>query len=146
MAQTHSEPKPPFPPQHIDPPGDESKMDPAPRYTAPSYRAAGKLRDRIALITGGDSGIGRAVALLYAREGADVAIVYLEEEENDARTTERAITEQGRKAVLLPGDVRDPAFCARAVEQVVQRFGRIDILVNNAAVQKHRSAITEISD
>jgi NAD(P)-dependent dehydrogenase (short-subunit alcohol dehydrogenase family) len=146
MTTTDTQPRPPFPPQDIEPPGDESKMDPAPRYAASSYRAAGKLRDRIALVTGGDSGIGRAVALLYAREGADVAIVYLAEEENDARVTADSIKDQGREALLIPGDVRDQAFCASAVETVVARFGRIDILVNNAAFQKHRSGISEISD
>ena len=104
-------PKPPYPPQHQEPPGDESKLRPRPRYEAPEYMAAGKLRDRVALVTGGDSGIGRAVAVLFAREGADVAITYLPEEKKDAEETRTAITSAGRRALLLPGDLTDPSFC-----------------------------------
>jgi NAD(P)-dependent dehydrogenase (short-subunit alcohol dehydrogenase family) len=124
----------------------ESKVDPRPRYEAPQYRAAGKLEGKIALVTGGDSGIGRSVAVLYAREGADVAIVYLPQEQSDAEETERAIEQEGRQALLIPGDVTDPEFCRQAVEQTVQEFGRLDVLVNNAAFQQHQEGLEELSD
>ncbi|HET6628792.1 MAG TPA: SDR family oxidoreductase [Woeseiaceae bacterium] len=139
-----SKPKPPFPPQDLEQPGLESRMDPEPRYEADSYRPAGKLEGKAALITGGDSGIGRAVAVMYAREGADVALVYLDEEQEDADTTRREIERCGRKALLIPGDVKDAEFCRRAVEQTVERFGRLDVLVNNAAFQKHRKSLGDI--
>lgn len=138
-------PRPPFPPQEIDPPGQESKMRPKPRFEAPAYRPASKLDGKVALITGGDSGIGRAVAVMFAREGADLALIYLHEEARDAKTTEQAIREAGREALLLPGDVRDEAFCGEAVSAVIERFGRLDILVNNAAIQFHRDVIEDIS-
>ncbi len=140
-----SKPKPPFPPQNLEPPGLESRMDPQPRYDADSYRPAGKLEGKAALVTGGDSGIGRAVAVIFAREGADVALVYLDEEQEDAETTRAEIERCGREALLLPGDVRDPAFCEGAVASTVEHFGRLDILVNNAAFQKHRDSLDEIS-
>ena len=146
MARSETYPKPPFPPQHQEKPGLESRIRPRPRYTAPEYRAAGKLDGCAALVTGGDSGIGRAVAVLFAREGADVAIVYLPEEESDARTTERAVQDEGATAVLIPGDVRDPRFCAAAVERTVATFGHLDVLVNNAAYQQHQESITDITD
>ena len=120
-------------------------MDPKPRFDADSYRPAGKLEGKTALVTGGDSGIGRAVAVIFAREGADVALVYLHEEQQDAETTRSAIEHCGRKALLVPGDVTDPAFCESAVEQTVERFGRLDVLVNNAAFQKHRKSLGDIS-
>jgi NAD(P)-dependent dehydrogenase (short-subunit alcohol dehydrogenase family) len=120
-------------------------MRPRPHFTAPQYRSAGKLEGLVALITGGDSGIGRSVAYLYAREGADVAIVYLPEEQSDADETCRAVSEAGREALLIPGDVTDPAFCEGAVEETVRHFGKLDILVNNAAYQQHRGCIDEIS-
>src|SRR5437764_2213037 len=126
-------PKPPFPAQHQAKPGIESKVRPRPQYDAPTYRGSGKLGGRVALITGGDSGIGRAVAVLYAREGANVGIVYLPEEQSDAEVTESAVVGEGRRCLLIPGDVRDSAFCDRAVQATVQAFGLIDILVNNAA-------------
>src|SRR3954465_15439152 len=132
MSQTKEMPKAPLPPQRQEGPGIESEMDPKPRYQAPRYRAAGKLQGRVALITGGDSGIGRAVAVLYAREGADVAIVYLAQEQSDAEETRSAVHAEGRKALLLPGDVTQPAFCREAVERTVKQFGKLDILVNNA--------------
>ncbi len=138
-------PKPPFPEQPISEPGLESKMDPRPRYEAEKYRAAGKLTDKTALVTGGDSGIGRAVCNLFSREGADVALVYLPEEQIDAEETRSIIEGNGRKAVLIPGDVRDPEFCRGAVEQVIQALGKLDVLVNNAAHQKHRAGLEEIS-
>jgi NAD(P)-dependent dehydrogenase (short-subunit alcohol dehydrogenase family) len=139
-------PKPPFPPQHQRKPGLEAAMKPRPQYAAPHYRGADKLKDKVALITGGDSGIGRAVAVLYAREGADVAIVYLAEEEEDARETQRAVEREGRRCVLLPGDVRSSAFCDAAVDATVRQLGHLDVLVNNAAFQQHQQRIEDISD
>jgi NAD(P)-dependent dehydrogenase (short-subunit alcohol dehydrogenase family) len=114
-------------------------------YEAPGYKGSGKLKDMAAIITGGDSGIGRAVAVLYAREGADVAIIYLNEHE-DAEETKRAVEKEGRKCMLISGDVADSAFCKRAVDKAVSEFGRLDILVNNAAFQEHAGDITQISD
>jgi len=143
--RTMKEPKPPFPPQHQKKPGLESKLTPRPRYKAPLYREAGKLEGMKALITGGDSGIGRAVAHLFAREGADVAICFLAEESGDAEETAAAIRKLERECILLPGDVRDPAFCESAVRDTVAAFGTLDILVNNAAFQQHQDDIMSIS-
>lgn len=140
------QPMPPFPKQHQDKPGIESKLDPRPRYHAPSYRAADKLRDKVALITGGDSGIGRAVAVLFAREGADVAIAYLPIEQSDAEETRKAIEAEGQRALLLAGDLTDPDFCCEIVEQTVKTFGKLDIVVNNAAFQQHQEGIDQLSD
>ena len=131
------QPKPPFPPQPLEPPGIEGDMDPRPRYRAPMYRAAGKLDGDVALVTGGDSGIGRSVAVLFAREGADVAIIYLPQEQSDAEETAGAIETEGRRALLIPGDVSDPEFCRTAVEHCVEVLQRLAILVNNAATQQH---------
>ncbi len=111
MPKVQQEPKGPMPPQEQPKPGLESKMTPRPHYQAPLYKGAGKLKGKVALITGGDSGIGRAVAVLYAREGADVAIVYLAAEQSDAEETKRAVEKEGRQCLLLPGDVTDAAFC-----------------------------------
>jgi NAD(P)-dependent dehydrogenase (short-subunit alcohol dehydrogenase family) len=133
------EPKPPFPEQHLDDPGIEAQLQVKPRYQAERYRSAGKLHDKIALITGGDSGIGRAVAVLFAREGADVAIVHLPEETIDAEETAHAVGDEGRSALLIAGDVTEIDFCRQAVEKTIERFGRLDILVNNAAAQQHQS-------
>jgi len=139
------QPTPPFPEQHQEKPGIESKLDPKPRYEARAYRPAGKLADKAALITGGDSGIGRAVAVMFAREGADVAIVYLPVEQSDAEETQHAVEKAGREALLIPGDVSEPAFCQSAVDQVVKAFGRLDILVNNAAFQNRQPSLEDIT-
>jgi NAD(P)-dependent dehydrogenase (short-subunit alcohol dehydrogenase family) len=146
MARTKAHPQPPFPPQHQPKPGIESKIRPQPEFKAPEYRGADKLKGSVALITGGDSGIGRAVAVLFAREGADVAIVYLPVEESDALTTREAVEAEGRRALLIPGDVQQSNFCAEAVERTVHTFGRLDILVNNAAYQQHQKSIEDITD
>src|SRR5438270_2537262 len=113
------EPAAPLPAQHQPHPGIEAKIDPRPRYAAPHYHGSGKLLDKVALITGGDSGIGRSVAVLYAREGADVAIVYLPEEQVDAEETRDAVEKEGRRAMLIPGDVSKSEFCKKAVEKTV---------------------------
>jgi len=139
------QPKPPFPEQHQEPPGLESKLQPRPHYQAPLYRGSEKLKDKAALITGGDSGIGRAVAVLFAREGADVALVYLPEEQSDAEETRQAVESEGRKALLLSGDVSQPAFCQDAVARAVKAYGKLDILVNNAAFQKHQEGLENIT-
>ena len=147
MAQAlHDKPKPPFPQQHQQKPGSEAELTPKPRYRAPAYKAAGKLHGKAALVTGGDSGIGRAVATLFAREGANVAVVYLAEEQRDADETKQAIEDAGGTALLIPGDVRDPSFCHRAVEETVKTLGGLDILVNNAAFQNQQKTIDEITD
>jgi len=145
IERAESYPKPPLPKQHQPSPGLESKVHPRPKYEAPEYRAAGKLEGKVALITGGDSGIGRAVALLYAREGADVAIVYLAEEQPDADETRAAIEAVGREALLIPGDVTDPDFCVTAVEQTVAAYGHLDILVNNAGYQQNQVAFEDVT-
>jgi NAD(P)-dependent dehydrogenase (short-subunit alcohol dehydrogenase family) len=139
-------PKNPLPAQHQDKPGVESKMTPRPRYKAPHYRSAGKLEGKVALITGGDSGIGRAVAVLYAKEGADVAITYLSEEESDARETRSAVEAERRRCILLEGDLTDSEFCKTIVDRTVQELGGLDIVVNNAAFQQHRGSLEELSD
>ncbi|HKT52126.1 MAG TPA: SDR family oxidoreductase [Candidatus Angelobacter sp.] len=139
-------PRPPFPSQHQQKPGEESKIDPRPRYKAPAYRGSEKLKDKVALITGGDSGIGRAVAVLYAREGADVAIIYLAEEQRDAEESCEAVEAEGRRCMLIPGDVSNAKFCRWAVQQVVDEFGKLDILVNNAAFQQHQKSIEELTE
>lgn len=146
MATTAGQPTPPFPKQRHEKPGIESDLEPRPRYEAPEYRPAGKLTDKVALITGGDSGIGRAVAVIYAREGADVAIVYLPEEQSDAEDTKAAVEKAGRRALLLAGDLSDAAFCQAAVERTVEEFGRLDILVNNAAYQNQQESLEDLSD
>lgn len=139
------EPKPPFKKQHQQPPGLESALDPAPRFEAQRYKAAGKLNGQVALITGGDSGIGRAVAVLYAREGADVAIVYLPDEQSDAEDTRALVEAEGRVCELMPGDLVDAAFCDEVIERTVGAFGRLDILVSNAA-QQSRKKLEELDD
>jgi NAD(P)-dependent dehydrogenase (short-subunit alcohol dehydrogenase family) len=121
-------------------------MTPRPKYEGAAYKAAGKLEGQVALITGGDSGIGRSVAVLYAKEGADVAIVYLPAEESDAQVTRRKIEEQGRTALLLAGDICDRQFCQDAVKRVVTELGKLDILVNNAAYQQSQKALEDINE
>ena len=144
-SKTSKQPRPPFPPQHQPKPGIEARMKPRPRYEAPAYREAGKLEGLVALITGGDSGIGRAVAVLYAREGADIGIVYLPAEQVDAEETAKAVEEAGRTCVLIPGDVTEPGFCLEAVRRVTRELGRLDILVNNAAYQQHQEDIESLT-
>jgi NAD(P)-dependent dehydrogenase (short-subunit alcohol dehydrogenase family) len=137
-------PKPPHPSQQQDPPGLESEMDPKPDYGEESYKGSGKLEGKAAVITGGDSGIGRAVALAFAREGADVLISYLSEE-SDAKETARVVEASGRKCVTIPGDIQDEAHCRAIIDRAVKEFGKVDILVNNAAFQMSRESIEEIS-
>ena len=129
-------PVPPLPMDHLDKPGLEADLSLKPMYDNPHYKGSGKLQDRVALITGGDSGIGRAVAVFFAREGADVGIVYLDEDE-DAKDTQRAVEAEGRTCLLIKGDVASHAFCKDAVARTVKEFGKLDILVNNAAFQEH---------
>lgn len=133
-----------LPPQVQDhQPGHETEMNPRPEYE-PRYPGSDRLKGKTALITGGDSGIGRAVAVLFAREGADIAILYLNENE-DAQATKRLVEREGRKCVTIAGDVGDPAFCRSAVDKVIQEFGKLDVLVNNAAEQHPKGEITEIT-
>lgn len=145
-VQMQQEPKPPFPQGKLDKPGLEHEMSPRPQYEAPLYKAGGKLIGKAALITGGDSGIGRAVAVLYAREGADVAITHLPAEQSDADETRLAVEKEGRRCLLLAGDLTDAAFCGFVVERTVHEFGKLDILVNNAAHQNRKKDVGEISD
>ncbi|MCS6582361.1 SDR family oxidoreductase [Curtobacterium citreum] len=128
------------------PPGSDQELTPEADHGEESYRGSGKLTGKRAVITGGDSGIGKAVAIAFAREGADVLISYLPEEEDDAKDTKRWIEEAGRKAVLFPGDVSDPAYCRSVIDQAVSELGGLDVLVNNAAYQMTHETIEEISD
>ncbi|HEY8561333.1 MAG TPA: SDR family oxidoreductase [Pyrinomonadaceae bacterium] len=144
--QQEEQPKSPMPAQKQPKPGIEAKMDPKPEFLAPKYKGSGKLEGKAAIVTGGDSGIGRAVAVLYAREGANVAIVYLPEEEVDAKETARHVENEGGKCLLIPGDVKDSKFCAEAIEKTVKEFGKLDVLVNNAAFQQHQKSPEEITD
>jgi NAD(P)-dependent dehydrogenase (short-subunit alcohol dehydrogenase family) len=146
ISPGQNEPRPPFPKQHQEGPGIESKLDPRPRYKAEAYRPAGKLKDKVALITGGDSGIGRAVALLYAREGAQVAITYLPEEQSDADDTRKAIEGVGGTCLAIAGDLTEAAFCDNVVEQTVQHFGKLDILVANAGHQNRKPTLQDVTD
>lgn len=140
------EPKPPFPKQHQKSPGLESELDPAPRYQAAAYRPAAKLEDKVALITGGDSGIGRAVAVLFAREGANVAINYLPEEQSDAEETQREVERHGVECFAIPGNIAKSEVCDDLVEKTVQHFGKLDILVSNAAYQRRKDSLDDLSD
>lgn len=132
-----------FPPQEQQVPGHQSEMDPKPIIIRDSYKGAEKLKGKVALITGGDSGIGQSVAVHYAREGADVAIIYLSED-NDAQTTKKLVEAEGQKCLLLRGDLRDEKFCQQSVRQVVDEFGKLNILVNNAAEQHPAKSIEEV--
>jgi NAD(P)-dependent dehydrogenase (short-subunit alcohol dehydrogenase family) len=138
-------PVPPLPGQHLAKPGLEETLELAPMYDAPHYKGSEKLAGKVALITGGDSGIGRAVAVLYAREGADVAVAYLSEHE-DAEETKRAVENEGRRCILISGDVADSEFCREAVARTVTQLGRLDVLVNNAAFQEHVGEFEGLSD
>lgn len=137
------EPKPPYPAQHQPPPGLESKMNPQPDYGEDSYKGSGKLQGKVALITGADSGIGRAVALAFAREGADILISYLTEE-SDAQETVRVVKEAGRRAIAVGGDIGDEGHCQQLVQRALQEFGRLDILVNNAGFQMNHKGLADI--
>ncbi len=134
-----------LPAQHLKKPGIEADLELEPRFLAPDYVGSNKLQDMVAIVTGGDSGIGRAVSVLFAREGADVAIVYLSEHE-DARKTQEFVEREGRKCVLIPGDVKSVKFCEQAVEKTIKELGKLDILVNNAAFQMHSERIEEITE
>ena len=145
QAGLTKQPEGPLPARRLAKPGHESDLALRPRFAAPGYLGSGKLEGMSAVITGGDSGIGRAVAVLFAREGADVAIVYLNEHA-DAEETARHVEAEGRRCVLIPGDVKSAAFCKRAVTKAVKAFGRLDVLVNNAAFQSHADDIEDISE
>jgi len=145
QAGAREYPAPPFPKQHLKKPGHETELDLKPMWDAPFYKGSGKLEGKVALITGGDSGIGRAVAVLFAREGADVAIAHLEEDD-DARVTKAAIEKEGRRAIVIAGDVADPSFAEEAVARVVKELGGLDILVNNAAFQEHVTAFEDLTE
>jgi NAD(P)-dependent dehydrogenase (short-subunit alcohol dehydrogenase family) len=134
-----------LPAQHVEKPGREAELELAPRFMAPDYRGSAKLQDFTALITGGDSGIGRAVAVLFAREGADVAVAYHSSTE-DAEETCRRVEAEGRQCLLLQGDVKSSAWCESAVAQVIARFGKLDVLVNNAAFQEHAASLEDLDD
>jgi len=138
-------PTPPFPAQPQPVPGSQRKMQPQPDCGEQSYTGSGRLKDKVALITGGDSGIGRAVAIAFAREGADIALAYWEEHE-DAKETAHWVEQAGRQCLLLPGDLADKAVCQDTVAKTVERFGRIDVLVNNAAFQMTRQSLEDIPD
>jgi NAD(P)-dependent dehydrogenase (short-subunit alcohol dehydrogenase family) len=145
QAGARAQPVTPLPSQHLQKPGVEAEMVLEPQFLAPSYEGSHKLRGKVALITGGDSGIGRAVAVLYAREGADVAIAYLSEDE-DARETQRCVEAEGQSCVLIPGDVKNAAFARKAVEKTLKEFGQLDILVNNAAFQEHADTLEDLDE
>lgn len=138
-------PVPPFREQHQSKPGSEELLDPAPMYDAPFWKGSGKLEGKVAIITGGDSGIGRSVAVLYAREGADIAVIYLSEHE-DAEQTRLAVADEGKDCLLISGDITDRDFCKKAVAQVVAKFGTVDVLVNNAAFQLHVNAFEDLTE
>jgi NAD(P)-dependent dehydrogenase (short-subunit alcohol dehydrogenase family) len=144
QAGARKYPEPPFPKQHQKKPGEEFRLDPAPMYEAPFWKGSGKLEGMAAIVTGGDSGIGRAVAVLFAREGCDVAICHLDEE-RDAEETRAAVEAEGRKAIVLKGDVSDPKFSEAAVKATLDAFGRLDVVVPNAAFQEHVEALEDLT-
>jgi len=145
QAGAREYPAPPYPKQHLKKPGVEADLELQPMWDAPFYQGSGKLADKVALITGGDSGIGRSVAVLFAREGCDVAIAYLDEDE-DAQATKAAVEKEGRRAILIPGDVADPKFAKAAVAKTIKGLGKLDILVNNAAFQEHVQSFADLTD
>ena len=144
QAGARKYPEPPFPKQHQRKPGEEFRLDPAPMYEAPFWKGSGKLDGMAAIITGGDSGIGRAVAVLFAREGCDIAICHLDED-RDAEDTRAAVEAEGRKAIILKGDVSDPAFSDAAVKATLEAFGRLDVVIPNAAFQEHVEALEDLT-
>lgn len=144
QAGARKYPEPPFPEQHHPKPGMEYKIDPAPMYDAPYYIGSKKLDGKVALITGGDSGIGRAVAVLFAREGADIAISYLSEHK-DAEDTKKAVEAEGKRCILIPGDVSNRDHCRKCVAKTVMEFSRLDVLVNNAAFQYHAKKFEDLT-
>ncbi len=144
--QIQSEPKPPFPEKKLPKPGLEAELEPRPKYEAPRYKPVGKLEGKVALVTGGDSGIGRAVAVMYAREGADVAITALPAERRDSDETREAIEREGRRCLVLEGDLTDAAFCRECVERTVVELGQLDILVSNAAHQNRKENPEDVTD
>jgi len=144
--QITSEPTPPFPDDKLEKPGLEAELDPKPRYQAPRYKPANKLEGKIALVTGGDSGIGRAVAVMYAREGADVAITALPEEKVDAEATQKAIEAEGRRCRVMYGDLTQLEFCQQAIDDTVANLGGLDILVSNAAHQNRKENPEDVTD
>jgi NAD(P)-dependent dehydrogenase (short-subunit alcohol dehydrogenase family) len=144
QAGAREYPAGPLPKQHLAKPGQEADLELKPMWDAPFYKGSGKLQDKVALITGADSGIGRSVAALFAREGADVAIAYLNEDE-DAELTKQAVEKEGRRAILIPGDVADPEYAEAAVQRTIKELGKLDILVNNAAFQEHTADIADLT-
>lgn len=146
QPQAQTEPTPPFPKQKLEKPGIEAELEPRPKYEAPRYRPAGKLEGKVALVTGGDSGIGRAVALLYAREGADVAITALPDERIDSADTRAAIEQEGRRCLVIEADLTSTAACVDAVERTVAELGHLDVLVHNAAHQNRKDSLEEVTE
>ena len=146
QAGARKYPEPPVAKQHLTKPGLEKRLSVKPMYDSPYYKGSGKLENMVAIITGGDSGIGRAVAVLFAREGATVAINYLPQEEPDAQTTRSAVEAYGGECMLVAGDLTQKEFCVRLVEQTVSRFGKIDILVSNAAHQQRKDDLAQLTD
>jgi NAD(P)-dependent dehydrogenase (short-subunit alcohol dehydrogenase family) len=144
--QIESEPKPPFPAKKLEKPGLEKDLRPRPKYEAPKYRPAGKLEGRKALITGGDSGIGRAVAVMFAREGADVAITALPAEKPDSDETRKVIEDLGRRCIVIEGDLTSEQFCRDVIEKTVYELGQLDVLVSNAAHQNRKDSIEELDE
>jgi NAD(P)-dependent dehydrogenase (short-subunit alcohol dehydrogenase family) len=145
QAGAREYPAPPFPKQHLKKPGLEADLELKPMWDAPFYTGSGKLEGKVALITGADSGIGRAVAVLFAREGADVAIAYLDEDE-DAELTKAAVEKEGRRAILIPGDVAQSKFAEAAVQRTLKELGKLDVLVNNAAFQEHVNDFEDLTE